>query len=110
MRKAVRAKGSKNPQDVSMSPPVLLGRWGLAFGCKTVPVSEGGGKSLDGYPKLPELRDTFKLNSFLFGKSHCKCSLNGGAVGGVMQNTLHIALKFSFAQRLAGSLGQRGRS
>lgn len=96
-----------------MNAPVLLGGWGgggLAFGCKTVPVREGGGKSLDGYPKLPELRDIFKLNSFLFGKSHCKCSLNGGAVGGVMQNTLHIALKFSFAQRLARSLGQRGRS
>lgn len=51
-----------------------------------------------------------KFNFFLFGKTHCKCSLNGGAMGGVMQNTLHIALKFSFAQRLARLLGQRGRS
>lgn len=68
-------------------------RWadlGLALGCKTVPVVV----KVVGSPKLPELRDTFKLDSFLFGKTYCKRSLNGGAVGGVMQNTLHIALKF----------------
>lgn len=65
---------------------------------------------MDGYPELPELRDTFKFNFFLFVKTYCKCSLNGGAMGGVMQNTLHIALKFSFAQRLAQLLGQKGRS
>lgn len=37
-------------------------------------------------------------------------ALNGGAVGGVMQNTLHVVLKFRFALRLERWLGQKGRS
>lgn len=66
---------------------------------------------MGGYPELPELRGAlFRRHfSFLFGKTHCKCALNGGVVGGVMQNTLHIALKFRFAprrERFAGAAGE----
>lgn len=48
--------------------------------------------------------------SFYFRRPSVSAALNGGAVGGVMQNTLHIALKFRFALRLERWLGQKGRS